>query len=82
MGIAEVFSGLYGPDLVDHVKHGPAFYQRVFAHAGVVASRALVIESDSACCGWASEAGAHAVWIDPGGRGDATTLEMLVQALV
>ncbi len=82
MGIAEVFSGLYGPDLVDHVKHGPAFYQRVFAHAGVTASRALVIESDSACCGWASDAGAHAVWIDPDGRGDATTLEMLVQALV
>ncbi|MCH7953608.1 MAG: hypothetical protein IIC25_06925, partial [Chloroflexi bacterium] len=24
MGIGEAFSGLYGPDLVDHVKYGPA----------------------------------------------------------
>ncbi len=47
MGIAETFTGLYGPDLVDHVKYGPAFYQNVFAHAGVAPSRALVIESDS-----------------------------------
>ena len=82
MGIAETFSGLYGPDLVDHVKYGPAFYQRVFAHAGVAPSRALVIESDSECCRWASEAGANAVWIDPDGRGDATTLETLVHLLV
>jgi len=82
MGIAETFSGLYGPDLVDQVKYGPAFYQKVFAHAGVAPSRALVIESDSACCRWASEAGANAVWIDGEGRGDATTLETLVHQLV
>ena len=78
MGIAEAFSGLYGPDLVDHVKYGPAFYQRVFSHAGVEPSRALVIESDAECCRWASEAGARAVLIDPDGRGDATTLKTLV----
>lgn len=82
MGIAEALSGLYGPDLVDHVKHGPAFYRRVFAHAGVAPSSALVIESDSTCCHWASEAGARTVWIDPGGRGDATTLEAFAQQLV
>ena len=82
MGIAESFSGLYGPDLVDHVKFGPAFYRKVFAHAGVAPRRALVIESDPTCCRWASEAGASAVWIDPHGRGDATTLERLVHSLV
>ena len=82
MGIAEAFSGLYGPDLVDHVKYGPAFYQKVFTHAGVAPSRALVIESDLECCRWASEAGSNAVWIDPEGQGDATTLEALVHALV
>ena len=82
MGIAETFSGLYGPDLVDHVKYGPAFYRKVLAHAGVAPSRALVIESDSECCRWACEAGANAVWIDPDGRGDATTLGALVHALV
>ena len=82
MGIAETFSGLYGPDLVDHVKYGPDFYRKVFTHAGVAPSRALVIESDSECCRWAREAGANAVWIDPEGRGEATTLETLVHALV
>ena len=82
MGIAEVLSGLYGPDLVDHVKHGSAFYRNIFGHAGVAPSSALVIESDSVCCRWASEAGARAVWIDPGGRGYATTLEAVAQALV
>jgi len=82
MGIAEAISALYGPDLIDHVKYGPAFYRNVFAHAGVAPGRALVIESDSECCRWASEAGATTVWIDPDGRGDATTLETLVHALI
>jgi beta-phosphoglucomutase-like phosphatase (HAD superfamily) len=81
MGIAQTFTRLYGPDLVDHVKFGPSFYQKVFAHAGVAPSMALVIESDSECCRWASEAGARSFWIDPAGRGDAATLAMLVQTL-
>ncbi len=82
MGIGDAFSGLYGPDLVDHVKYGPAFYEKVFAHAGVAPSRALVIESDPECCRWASDAGANTAWIDPEGRGDAKALETLVHLLV
>jgi beta-phosphoglucomutase-like phosphatase (HAD superfamily) len=82
MGIAEAFSKLYGPDLVDHVKYGAAFYKKVFAHAGVEPERALVIESDPECCRWASETGANAIWIDPEGRGDAKTLAALVHALI
>ena len=82
MGIAEAFLGLYGPDIVDHVKYGPAFYRKIFAHVGVPPSRALVIDSDSECCRWALEAGAHAVWIDPDGRGDQTTMESLVRVLL
>ena len=82
MGIAETFTGLYGPDIVDHVKYGPAFYRKIFAHVGVQSRRALVIDSDSECCLWASEAGAYAVWIDPDGRGDQTTLERLAHVLL
>ena len=82
MGIAEAFSGLYGPDIVDHVKYGPAFYRKIFAHVGVPPRRALVTDSDSECCLWASEAGVSAVWIDPDGRGDQTTLEKLVHSLL
>lgn len=82
MGIIEAFSVLYGPDVVDHVKYGAAFYEKVFAHAGVEPSTALVIESDSECCRWASEAGANTVWISPDGRGDATALATLVHGLI
>ena len=82
MGIAETFTRLYGPDLVDHVKYGYAFYERVLNDAGVAPSRALVIDSDSRCCRWAFEAGANAVWIDPDGRGDARTLQTLVDELL
>ncbi|MGA7672464.1 MAG: HAD family hydrolase [Nitrolancea sp.] len=82
MGIADLFSGIYGPDLVDHVKHGSIFYRKMFEDAGVAPSQALVIDSDATCCRWASEVGANAVWIDADGRGDATTLEKLAQALV
>ena len=82
MGIVEALAGLYGPDLIDRVKYGPAFYESVFAHAGIAPSRALVLESDEECCRWASEAGARAVWIDLDGRGDATTLQALLPALV
>jgi len=81
MGLGHAFSRLYGSDLVDQVKSGPAFYEKVFAHAGVTASAALVIESEAKCCEWAREAGAQALWVDAKGRGDAPSLEALVRAL-
>ena len=64
------------------MKNGPAYYERVFAHAGVAAASALVIDSDDACCRWAREAGAQALWVDPEGRGDAPSLAALVRGLV
>ena len=82
MGIGHAFGGLYGPDLVDRVKNGPAFYEKVFADAGVPTVSALVIDSEAECCEWAREAGAQALWVDPKGRGDAPTLEALVRALL
>jgi beta-phosphoglucomutase-like phosphatase (HAD superfamily) len=82
MGIIEAFSGFYGPDLVDQMKYGPAFYDRLFSHARVTPSRALVIDNDPECCRWAEEAGARVAWLDLNGRGDAATLEELLQELV
>lgn len=82
MGIAHVLRGLCGPDLVDHVKNGPAFYEKIFAQAGVPPGSALVIESDEECCRWASEAGANTAWIDPDGHGDATSLALLAETLL
>ena len=76
MGIAETISAFYGPDLIDHVKYGPAYYRKIFDHAGVAPNRAVVIESDLEFCRWASEAGAKAVWVDPEGGSAVSSLEM------
>lgn len=81
-GVAEFFVRLYGPDLVDGVKFGAAFYRSVLADAGVAPHDALVIDSDEQCCRWASQAGAHAIWVDAGGRGDAMSLGEVARTLV
>ena len=82
MGLRDAFKQLYGPDITDRVKYGPAFYQAIFAHAGVDPARALVVESDEECCAWAAEAGANAVWVDAEGRGDVLSLAEAAAALV
>ena len=64
MGIRQEFAELYGPDIIDHVKHGPDFYSRIFAHAVVAPSECLVIESSQECCRRAIAAGARTVWVD------------------
>ena len=81
MRIADCFTRLYGPDIIDHVKHGPAFYEKLLAHAAVAPHRALIIESDPDCCRWAREAGAQAAHIAPDANSDAPTLAVLAQAL-
>ena len=82
MGVAGLFSEMYGPDLIDHVKYGPGYYEKIFAHAGVEPERALVIESDLECCRWAEAAGARAVRIDEGGRGEMARLADFVRELL
>lgn len=81
MGIADAFTELYGPDITDQVKYGPAFYKAIFAHASVAPARALVIESDEEACINAVQAGAGAVWVDAGGRGDVRSLAEVAQGL-
>ena len=81
MGIKDAFSTLYGPDLIDYVKYGPAFYEKLFADAGVSPDSALVVDSDEECCDWALAAGANAVQIDPLGRGDELSLADLTEKL-
>ena len=82
MDVRDRFQDLYGPDIIDRVKYGRAFYEGLFEHAGVEPERALVIESDPECCGWAREAGARAVQVDAGGNGDAVSLAAVASMLV
>jgi beta-phosphoglucomutase-like phosphatase (HAD superfamily) len=83
MGIRHEFTTLYGPDLVDHVKSGPEYYGRIFSHAAVDPDEVLVVESCPQCCGWAAEAGARTVLVDPNGGqpGTAGTLAEVATAL-
>lgn len=71
LGIRDCFGWLFGADLVDLPKGGPDFYRRIFAHAGVDPSAALVIDDSERACGWAREAGARAVCIRAASAGDA-----------
>ena len=81
MDIADNFTEFYGPDLIDCVKYGAGYYEKLFDHAGIDPKRALVMDSDEPCCHWALEAGACAVWIDSTGRGDYSSLSALAAAL-
>ncbi len=82
MGIVDLFTTLYGADLIDRVKYGPTYYELVFGHAGVDPARALVVDSDLDCCEWAREAGAKAVWVDHDGHGEMPSLAALVDAML
>lgn len=81
MGIRQAIGNLFGPDIVDHVKHGPEFYARLFAHVNVQPSECLVVESSQECCRWAVEAGARSVWVDCE-QGGTPSLEEIAETLV
>ncbi len=68
---------LYGCDVVRMPKVGPEFYARVFAHAGVHPSDALVVDDSALAVAWATTAGAQAVLLDrrtPDGESVASLL--------
>ena len=68
MGIRPLFGRLYGPDLIDTFKGEPAYYERIFADAGVPPARALVVDDSPAALGWAASLGARTVLV----AGDAS----------
>lgn len=58
MGVRDLFAGrLYGPNLVRALKGGPAFYERIFADAGVRPEEALVVDDAPAALERAASAG-------------------------
>ncbi len=63
MGVRDCFQRLYGPDLVNTFKTGPAFYERIFADAGVSSGAALVVDDTPQAIGWATQVGARAVLV-------------------
>jgi HAD superfamily hydrolase (TIGR01509 family) len=76
-GVRDCFDRLYGPDLVDTVKDGPRFYERIFADAGVAPRDALVVDDNPAAARWAAEVGAKSVLVGPSSTPDASAIPRL-----
>lgn len=79
--VRELFGTLYGVDIVDTWKAAPDYYVAIFAHAGVRASEAIVVDDSREAVGWARSAGAKAFLLSREGGGDLRSLADLVHAL-
>ncbi|MGD9890556.1 MAG: HAD family hydrolase [Dehalococcoidia bacterium] len=76
MGVRDCFVGLYGPDVIDTPKEGTAYYEGIFAHAGVRPVDAVVVDDNALALSWAAAAGAQTVLVSR--NGDTATPERLV----
>jgi HAD superfamily hydrolase (TIGR01509 family) len=63
MGVRDCFGRLYGPDLIDTLKEGPEYYERIFADLGIAAADALVVDDSPRAIEWATQVGARAVLV-------------------
>jgi len=68
MGVRGCFGRLYGPDLIDTLKEGPEYYERMFADLGIAASDALVVDDSPRAIEWATQVGARAVLVGDSSR--------------
>jgi len=65
LGVVQCFVTLYGVDLVGVPKENPRYYERIFAHAGVTPSDALVVDDSEKRLDHASASGARTVLCGP-----------------
>ncbi|MGH2586370.1 MAG: HAD-IA family hydrolase [Dehalococcoidia bacterium] len=70
MGVRRCFGRLYGPDLINTPKEGPAYYERAFADAGVAPADAVVVDDNPLAISWAAAAGARTVLVHGDGAHD------------
>ncbi len=63
MGVRNCFQRLYGADLIDTFKAGPAYYERIFADTGVEPASALVVDDLPHALAWARQVGARTVLV-------------------
>ena len=61
MGIEDYFTNFYGPDIVNVMKGGLEFYRRIFTHAQVNPSHAIVIDDNPRLLQYASQLGAYTI---------------------
>ena len=61
MGVVDCFTNLYGPDVVGMMKGGLEFYRRIFTHAQVHPSYAIVIDDNPKLLQTAGQLGAYTI---------------------
>ena len=66
MAVRHCFGRLYGPDLINLHKTGPAYYTRLLADCGVAPAEALIVDDNPTVIGWIRQAGARPLQVDPG----------------
>lgn len=82
MGLREHFAPvLYGPDVVRALKHGLHFHSRIFVHAGVKPSDAVVVDDSLAIAERAYAAGAVAVLVVRDGTAPPDTPARVIRSL-
>jgi HAD superfamily hydrolase (TIGR01509 family) len=63
MGVRDSFGRLYGPDLIETLKVGPEYYERIFADLGIATSDTLVVDDSPRAIEWAIQVGARTVLV-------------------
>ncbi len=63
MDIRECFGRLYGPDLIDAFKIGPAYYARILEAEDLRPGEALFLDDSPKALGWAREAGVRTLLV-------------------
>jgi phosphoglycolate phosphatase-like HAD superfamily hydrolase len=63
MGVLELFGRVYGSDLVNRWKSGPAYYRAILADTGTEAGNAVVIDDSPRAIEWAGECDARGVLV-------------------
>ncbi len=63
MEVRDCFGRLYGPDLIETLKEGPEYYERIFADLGIAAADALVVDDSPRATWWARQVGARTVLV-------------------
>ncbi|HEY6204516.1 MAG TPA: HAD-IA family hydrolase [Candidatus Limnocylindria bacterium] len=70
IGARDLFDRVYGSDLVNTWKFGPAYYRAVLADSGVDPARAAVVDDQPQALAWASECGLRGFLVErQGGQG-------------
>ena len=71
LDVRDCFTRLYGPDLINTLKAGPLFYERLLLDASVLPSEALFVDDSPSVISWVAQVGARGVLVDSDGSKEA-----------